>query len=56
MNINSLEVKDKGWWVFQKNYSLTNDNKKKLTINWNKDVFFKSRNNHIIILLLNTSD
>ncbi len=37
--INSLEVKDNGWWLFQKSYSITNENKKKLLINWNNNGF-----------------
>ncbi len=32
-NINSLEVKDDGWRLLQKSYSIINENKKKLLIN-----------------------
>ncbi len=38
-SLSSLELKDNGWWMFQKNYSITNENKKKLQVNWNKDGF-----------------
>ncbi len=39
IKINSLDARKNDWLLFQKNFSLNNDNKKKCIINWDKDGF-----------------
>lgn len=38
--LTSLNMKDNGWWLFQKSYSISDNNKYRLIVNWNKNGFF----------------
>lgn len=41
--LTSLSMKDNGWWLFQKSYSISDDNKYKLIVNWNKNGFLNQQ-------------